>query len=48
MSVVKGVIWCLAILFAQLGLLRYVDKRVAAMPRMQEPPLEPGDQVAKE
>ncbi|QOR39114.1 hypothetical protein HNO52_11760 [Billgrantia diversa] len=43
MSVVSGLVWCLVILFAQLWLLRYIDKRVAAMPRLQEPPLEKPD-----
>jgi hypothetical protein len=40
-SVIKGFMWCLAVLFAQLGLLRYIDLRVATMQRLQEPPLEP-------
>lgn len=35
---IKGLFWCLAVLFAQLGLLRYVDLRVAAMPRLVDPP----------
>ncbi|WP_162622983.1 hypothetical protein [Billgrantia lactosivorans] len=43
MSVVSGLLWCLAILFAQLWLLHYIDKRVAAMPRLKEPPLETPD-----
>lgn len=41
MSVIKGFMWCLAVLFVQLGLLRYIDLRVATMQRLQEPPLEP-------
>jgi hypothetical protein len=35
--------WCLAVLFAQLGLLRYIDLRVATMQRLQEPPSEPAE-----
>lgn len=35
---IKGLMWCLAVLFAQLGLLKYVDLRVAAMPRLQDSP----------
>ncbi|MFY0990195.1 hypothetical protein [Halomonas sp. C05BenzN] len=35
---IKGLFWCLAVLFAQLGLLRYVDRRVAAMPRLADIP----------
>ncbi|MFQ3787591.1 hypothetical protein [Halomonas sp. A29] len=42
MSVIKGLMWCLTILFAQLGLLRYVDIRVAAMPRLHDTPQETG------
>ncbi|MGR2740901.1 hypothetical protein ACUY1T_20845 [Billgrantia sp. Q4P2] len=41
MSVIKGLMWCMAVLFAQLGLLRYIDLRVATMERLKEPPLEP-------
>ncbi len=40
---IKGLLWCFAILGLQLGLLRYVDLRVAAMPRLQDPPEEPGE-----
>ncbi|MCC5883410.1 MAG: hypothetical protein JJU25_12320 [Halomonas sp.] len=43
MSVIKGFMWCLAVLFAQLGLLRYIDLRVATMQRLKEPPLEPAE-----
>ncbi|MCG6659663.1 hypothetical protein HOP52_18095 [Halomonas campisalis] len=32
----KGLMWCLAVLVMQLLLLRYVDRRVAAMPRLGE------------
>jgi hypothetical protein len=35
--------WCLALLFAQLVLLRYVDLRVAAMQRLHDRPLESGE-----
>jgi len=42
-SVIKGFMWCLAVLFVQLGLLRYIDLRVATMQRLQEPPLEPAE-----
>lgn len=35
---IKGLMWCLAVLFAQLGLLKYVDLRVAAMPRLEDSP----------
>ncbi|WP_416137028.1 hypothetical protein ACM26W_10930 [Halomonas sp. HK25] len=38
---IKGLLWCFAILGVQLGLLRYVDLRVAAMPRLQDRPEEP-------
>ncbi|WP_181870052.1 hypothetical protein [Halomonas sp. DQ26W] len=34
----KGLLWCLALLVIQLGLLRYVDLRVAAMPRLDDSP----------
>ncbi|MCE9662205.1 hypothetical protein LY622_02005 [Halomonas sp. M5N1S17] len=34
----KGLLWCLALLVLQLGLLRYVDLRVAAMPRLEDAP----------
>ncbi|MCH4563690.1 hypothetical protein MKP05_11175 [Halomonas sp. EGI 63088] len=38
---IKGLFWCLVVLFAQLALLRYVDRRVAAMPRLADaPPVE--------
>ena len=41
---IKGLFWCLAVLVAQLGLLRYVDLRVAAMPRLADsPPAEEGE-----
>ncbi|MBA2778953.1 hypothetical protein [Billgrantia kenyensis] len=43
MSVIKGFMWCLALLFAQLVLLRYVDLRVAAMQRLQDSPLQSGE-----
>jgi hypothetical protein len=33
-----GLLGCLAVLFAQLAFLHYVDLRVAAMPRLVEPP----------
>ncbi|MFB9145486.1 hypothetical protein ACFFU2_02930 [Halomonas alkalicola] len=39
---IKGLMWCFAILGVQLGLLRYIDLRVAAMPRLQDPSEEPG------
>ena len=39
---IKGLLWCFAILGLQLGLLRYVDIRVAAMPRLQDRLEEPG------
>ncbi|MCE8031521.1 hypothetical protein EKK97_12975 [Billgrantia tianxiuensis] len=45
MSVIKGFMWCLAVLFVQLGLLRYIDLRVAAMPRLQDTPQEPGKEL---
>lgn len=45
-SVIEGLMWCLAVLFALLGLLYYVDIRVAAMPRLKEPPLKPGESSA--
>jgi hypothetical protein len=35
---VKGLMWCLAVLVLQLGLLRYVDFRVAAMSRLDDVP----------
>ncbi|EWH02450.1 hypothetical protein [Halomonas sp. BC04] len=35
---VKGLLWCLTLLVLQLGLLRYVDLRVAAMPRLEDAP----------
>ncbi|QTF91325.1 hypothetical protein [Halomonas sp. BM-2019] len=37
---IKGLLWCFALLGAQLGLLSYIDRRVAAMPRLEEPPAE--------
>jgi hypothetical protein len=37
---IKGLLWCFVILGAQLGLLHYVDRRVAAMPRLEDPPAE--------
>ncbi|MCE8018888.1 hypothetical protein HOP51_01970 [Halomonas sp. MCCC 1A11036] len=42
MSVIKGFMWCLTVLFVQLGLLRYIDLRVAAMPRLRDTPQETG------
>ncbi|WP_104203741.1 hypothetical protein [Billgrantia saliphila] len=36
----EGLMWCFVVLVAQLVLLHYVDRRVDAMPRLQEPPLE--------
>jgi hypothetical protein len=36
----KGLLWCLAVLVMQLALLRYVDRRVAAMPRLGEGPAD--------
>ncbi len=45
-SVIEGLVWCLAVLFALLGLLYYIDIRVAAMPRLKEPPLKPGEAAA--
>lgn len=40
----KGLMWCFTLLVLQLGLLRYVDVRVAAMPRLEDPPEPaPGD-----
>lgn len=45
-SIVKGLMWCLAILFLQLGLLRYVDLRVAAMPRLRDMSPQPGEAVS--
>ncbi|WP_254277436.1 hypothetical protein [Halomonas sp. 3H] len=49
---IKGLLWCFAVLALQLGLLRYVDIRVAAMPRLGdgpaiEPPVEPADVEAE-
>lgn len=35
-----GLLGCLAVLFAQLAFLHYVDLRVAAMPRLVEPPAD--------
>ncbi|AMD00106.1 MULTISPECIES: hypothetical protein [Halomonas] len=35
---IKGLLWCLTLLVLQLGLLRYVDLRVAAMPRLEDAP----------
>ncbi|MDI5983871.1 hypothetical protein QLQ85_03635 [Halomonas sp. M4R5S39] len=35
---IKGLFWCFTVLFVQLGLLWYVDLRVAAMPRLADPP----------
>ncbi|MGQ4880033.1 hypothetical protein ACOJCM_15815 [Billgrantia sp. LNSP4103-1] len=40
MSEIEGLLWCLVVLSALLGLLYFVDIRVAAMPRLKEPPLE--------
>lgn len=40
-AMIKGLMWCFAILGVQLGLLRYIDIRVAAMPRLQDRPEEP-------
>lgn len=31
---IEGLLWCLAALAGQLWLLHYVDRRVAAMPRL--------------
>lgn len=35
-----GLLGCLVVLFAQLAFLHYVDLRVAAMPRLVEPPAD--------
>lgn len=35
---IKGLFWCFTVLFVQLGLLWYVDLRVAAMPRLADSP----------
>ncbi|WP_181872892.1 hypothetical protein [Billgrantia montanilacus] len=35
---VMGLMWCLAVLVIQLGLLHYVDLRVAAMSRLDHAP----------
>jgi len=32
--VITGLLLCLVVLIAQLGVLHYLDKRVAAMPRL--------------
>ena len=45
---IKGLLWCFAILGLQLGLLRYVDIRVAAMPRLQDRPEKPGEPKSQE
>ncbi len=52
LPMIKGLLWCFAVLALQLGLLRYVDIRVAAMPRLGdgpaiEPPVEPADVEAE-
>ncbi len=43
---VKGLFWCLTLLVLQLGLLRYVDLRVAAMPRLEDAPEASPDNVS--
>ncbi|MBS9404120.1 hypothetical protein KG088_10805 [Halomonas sp. TRM85114] len=35
-TVITGLLLCLVVLFAQLGVLHYLDRRVAAMPRMSD------------
>ncbi|NIC04198.1 hypothetical protein [Billgrantia bachuensis] len=45
MSVIEGLMLCLAVLFALLGALYYIDVRVAAMPRLKEPPLQSGEEA---
>lgn len=42
----KGLLWCFAVLAAQLGLLRYIDWRVAAMPPLEAPATASGDEEA--
>ncbi len=33
---ITGLLLCLVVLIAQLGVLHYLDKRVAAMPRLSD------------
>jgi hypothetical protein len=33
---IKGLFWCFVMLIVQLGVLRYVDLRVASMPRLDD------------
>ncbi|HSP57889.1 MAG TPA: hypothetical protein VLO12_06285 [Halomonas sp.] len=35
-AVITGLLLCLVVLVAQLGVLHYLDKRVAAMPRLSD------------
>lgn len=35
-AVITGLLLCLVVLIVQLGFLHYLDKRVAAMPRLSD------------
>lgn len=42
---IKGLFWCFVVLFVQLGVLHYVDLRVASMPRLDDAAV--GDDTVK-
>ncbi|WP_139232949.1 hypothetical protein [Halomonas korlensis] len=44
-AVITGLLLCLVVLFAQLGFLHYLDKRIAAMPRLSDDASQPDDSL---